>query len=337
MPTLLKVARWSELYENNRTRDMKTMQWVPVPNKHDGVGYAMLMDHPNGAAHLGAWLAILQVASKCTPRGVLARGNGKPHDSTSLFIISKIPKKVFDEAIPRLLSSDIGWLESMSNEISLPQEGAEIPQAGAEIPQEGAGNGMEENGMEEKRKPGTSAPGESVSDSEPDQEKSDPLAKFPILADAYPDFCAGILQRHGAAYLPTTDPEIRKWRQTLAQCVTCEKLTEQEIADALRWCLFEEEGGHAGDFAWWVQVRSLGALRSKGKGSGVSKIKMVVKAWKQHQEHSETWRTQVNSGWTRPTVETTTTDGSKLDRATSRTASSGKPNAIADAMENLPY
>lgn len=117
--TLYRVVGWNEHFENNRTRELKRMDWVPVPNKHDGDGFTELLSHPNGMAHYGAWHLILQVASKCTPRGTLVRdvtipqdGAGEcrvPHDSFSLSRITHGDQKVFLEAISRLLT--IGWLE----------------------------------------------------------------------------------------------------------------------------------------------------------------------------------------------------------------------------------
>jgi hypothetical protein len=56
--TFYRVKDWSKIYENNRTRELKRMDWVPIPNKMDGDGFTELVDHPNGAAHLGAWLAL---------------------------------------------------------------------------------------------------------------------------------------------------------------------------------------------------------------------------------------------------------------------------------------
>lgn len=108
MPDVIQVVDWDELYENNRTRGMKVMQWVPVPNRHDGDGYTELVSHPNGAAHLGAWLVILQVASRCRKRGTLLRDDGTPHDEASISRRTRILKSVLEEAIPRLVS--IGWL-----------------------------------------------------------------------------------------------------------------------------------------------------------------------------------------------------------------------------------
>ena len=36
---MLRVAGWDEHFENNRTRELKRLHWLPVPNKQDGDGY----------------------------------------------------------------------------------------------------------------------------------------------------------------------------------------------------------------------------------------------------------------------------------------------------------
>lgn len=142
-----RIANWADHFENNRTKDMKVMQWVPIPNKHDGDGYTELLDHPNGAAHFGAWVACVQVASKSHPRGTLLRTPQKAHDFRSLERITRVPADVWAEALPRLES--IGWLESFIVE---GQEDTEIPQEPAVCPQS-AGTflpGMEWKGREGK-------------------------------------------------------------------------------------------------------------------------------------------------------------------------------------------
>ena len=105
----IKIVDWETRYENNRTRDLKRMQWVPMPNRHDGDGYTTLLDHPNGAAHFGAWCALVQVASRCDERGALLRHGAGGHDSASLARMTRIPEAVWLEVLPRLLS--IGWIE----------------------------------------------------------------------------------------------------------------------------------------------------------------------------------------------------------------------------------
>jgi hypothetical protein len=78
----------------------------------DNEGYIVLVDHPNGPAHFGAWIAIVQIASKQKPRGTLP--NGKTSQSLSgicqsLGRISRLPTALFEEALPRLI--EIGLLE----------------------------------------------------------------------------------------------------------------------------------------------------------------------------------------------------------------------------------
>ncbi|MBZ5585683.1 MAG: hypothetical protein LAQ30_26485, partial [Acidobacteriia bacterium] len=153
--TVLRVRNWDTHYENNRTRDYKKLNWVPIPNRMDGDGYTELVDHPNGAAHLGAWVAIVQVASRCTPRGALMRESGQPHNAESLARITRLPVDVFAEATLRLLK--IGWLEE------IPQNTATIPQLPATIPQS---KYAEQNRTEQNRTSNTCASGDArVTDS----------------------------------------------------------------------------------------------------------------------------------------------------------------------------
>ena len=129
---LYSIANWGTLYENNRTRELRSMSWVPVPNSHDGDGYTLLVCRKNGAALLGAWLAILQVASRCDPRGTLMRDGQKPHDAASISRMTRLPEEIIQEALD-VCTKECNWL--ICNE---PQEGAAAPQEGAAAPQEGA-------------------------------------------------------------------------------------------------------------------------------------------------------------------------------------------------------
>ena len=47
----------------NWTRELKKLEWVPVSN-HDN-GYLELVADGDGAAHLGCWLTIISIASRC--------------------------------------------------------------------------------------------------------------------------------------------------------------------------------------------------------------------------------------------------------------------------------
>lgn len=166
-----RIRDWSKHFENNRTRGLKELRFVILPNKHDGDGYTELLDHPNGAAHYGAWVSLVQVSSKgkhpaggcgipagcCECRGILLRTGARPHDPVSLSRLTRIPASVYEEALPRLVK--IEWLES---EIIVDEEVKGIPHPPAErkksqsrtpLPKSAGsieGNGMEQKGMEEK-------------------------------------------------------------------------------------------------------------------------------------------------------------------------------------------
>jgi len=153
---MLKIRNWDQ-YENNRTRNMAEMRWVPIPNRFDGDQITEVIEE--GAAVYGVWVAILLVASRCQTRGELARDNGEPHDAKTLARKTRLPQKDIEKAIPILVSA--GLIERCTNTAGACQEGAGKV-AGSR--QDGAGsahptdygiewNGIEGNRKEKKRKP----------------------------------------------------------------------------------------------------------------------------------------------------------------------------------------
>jgi len=159
MPPLYRIVDWNEHFENNRTRELKNLPWVRMPTKMDGDGFTELMDHPNGTAHMGAWHLMAKVAARCRPRGTLMRAVGVPHNSTSLARITRVPKEIFDEALPRFLN--VGWIE----DLRAPEPVRAIPQGGAAPEsQDGAPSGEERRGEErrEEETHGTPVRGEPV-------------------------------------------------------------------------------------------------------------------------------------------------------------------------------
>lgn len=160
-----RIVDWDEHFENNRSREVKDCKWVAMPNSHDGDGYTELVDHPNGAAHFGAWCAIVQVASKSLPRGELRRRDGRQfHDAKSLSRITRIEVSVFDEVIPRLI--EMKWIEIIpeavgSQQLNYPsQDAAEKVGSAPQLP---ALNGMEwKEGKGRERKEGNGTPAARV-------------------------------------------------------------------------------------------------------------------------------------------------------------------------------
>ena len=111
---LYAIRDWAALFENNRSRTVKDLAWVPIPNRHDGENYSLIMAHKNSAEIFAAWVLMLQVASRCQPRGRLVRDNQKPHTSSTLAIKTRAPEKWFALAL-EFLEKETDWLEIVSD------------------------------------------------------------------------------------------------------------------------------------------------------------------------------------------------------------------------------
>jgi len=104
LPEQYRICDWDSHFENASSRKLKRLDWIAIPNRMDGTGYTALVDHPDAAAHFGAWIAIIEIASRQTPRGTLPG----PHTVRSLARISRMPEAVFAAVLPRLV--EIGWV-----------------------------------------------------------------------------------------------------------------------------------------------------------------------------------------------------------------------------------
>lgn len=122
--TVLRIVDWDKHFENNRSRELKSLDWVPVPNKMDGDGYTAMLeirDNENplvGAARYGAWCAMVLLASKSQVRGYLFRTVTIPqagavpflaHDYLTMARISRLPASAFESCTERAL--EVGWVE----------------------------------------------------------------------------------------------------------------------------------------------------------------------------------------------------------------------------------
>jgi len=112
------IRNWEENFENNRTRDMKSMSWVPIPTTM-GDAYLALVDRPDGAALFGAWIACVEVAARCKERGTLMRDNGEPHTPATLSRLTHMPEKLIAKML-EICQKDPKWIEAAGK----PQEGA---------------------------------------------------------------------------------------------------------------------------------------------------------------------------------------------------------------------
>lgn len=139
-----KVKNWDALFETYETKKLKRLTWVPMPNKHDGKGYRRILKLQHGPMVYAAWLLILQVASKCEPRGILRDEDG-PLSALDLSDKTGFPEKYFELAFNHLTAKEIGWLESDESAGTT----ASHPVITASHPEVACLKGMEGNGIEE--------------------------------------------------------------------------------------------------------------------------------------------------------------------------------------------
>lgn len=112
---LYKIRDWEKHFEKAQNRQLINAIWVPIPTKHDGKTFRRIMMMPNGLAMYGAWLLMVEVAAKCTPRGTLTDDQG-PLTAEDLAIKTGAPEADFLEALSVLSSERIGWLEASDYE-----------------------------------------------------------------------------------------------------------------------------------------------------------------------------------------------------------------------------
>jgi hypothetical protein len=128
-----RIKDWNRLYETSESRKLKALAWVSIPNSMTTQGYTALLDHPNGAAHFGAWVALVEICSARKPRemrGVIPESDGTIAGiSRCLGRISRISSSIFCELLPRLLNDpDILWIEQIpEHQQNLPEHQQNLP------------------------------------------------------------------------------------------------------------------------------------------------------------------------------------------------------------------
>ena len=105
-----RVKDWPLHYECAQSRKCQVMKWVAVPNKHDGKGFGRIMRHKDAGDLFSAWILIIQVASKCPDRGILADSSG-PLTAEDMEFKTRFPAKCFELAFCELSKPEIGWIE----------------------------------------------------------------------------------------------------------------------------------------------------------------------------------------------------------------------------------
>ncbi len=124
-----KIADWDDRYENNRSRELKRVNWFSMPNETDDEDFLALMS----AGLFGVWVAILMIASRSPQRGYLLRHNGLPLSADMLAAKMRVPTAQVVACIE--LAMSIGAMTTTEG-AGIPHSGATFPQATAGIPRD---------------------------------------------------------------------------------------------------------------------------------------------------------------------------------------------------------
>ncbi len=118
---LYSVRDWAKHYETHETKKYKKLSWVPFTNRHDGRGFKRLMKRKDGGAIFGAFVLIVEVASRMEKRGVLQDDKG-PWTPEDLETETGAPAALFAKALPVLSLAEhkIQWLVATEIEENLP-------------------------------------------------------------------------------------------------------------------------------------------------------------------------------------------------------------------------
>ena len=105
----LEIANWEEGFEIAQSRRRSgRLSWVAMPTRHDSRGYRKLIRSKGGVKHFACWCVLVQVAARCSMRGVLADDRGIALTFDDFEALTDIPASYFESAIPVLC--DIGWI-----------------------------------------------------------------------------------------------------------------------------------------------------------------------------------------------------------------------------------
>lgn len=116
---IYRIKDWDRLFEKAQTRKCTAMNWVAVPNRHDGAGYASVAGHSRSCELFTAWILILETASKMPTRGLLFK-DGRAITPRDLAKRTRFPEDIFHLAFTVLVEPEIGWLERVAGDEIIP-------------------------------------------------------------------------------------------------------------------------------------------------------------------------------------------------------------------------
>ena len=110
-----RIRNWDVHFEVSQSRRGEH-KWVAIPNKHDGKGFRRLIRHERGLEFFGVWVLLVQIASKCPTRGLLADIDG-PLTAEDFADKTGVNESLFTEALQLLIGPSIAWVEQCEFEV----------------------------------------------------------------------------------------------------------------------------------------------------------------------------------------------------------------------------
>lgn len=123
---IYRIKDWSRRYETNETRKLKSLSWVKLNNKMDGLSFRLLAKRKDAPSVFCAWVLMLELASKSDPRGELTH-NGIPLSPGEMGEITGFPGDIFKTALEFLSDPKIGWIDKISASTGVPGKSPEAP------------------------------------------------------------------------------------------------------------------------------------------------------------------------------------------------------------------
>jgi len=120
--TILKIAKWKEVFERAESRKIKNLNWVAMPTSFSSNGYQMLLDEfgDEAPAIYGAWCVLVAFAASCTVRGTLSTSRGVAVKVGHIARTTGFQSTVFEKLITWATQEEVSWL--------IPAQPEEIPQ-----------------------------------------------------------------------------------------------------------------------------------------------------------------------------------------------------------------
>lgn len=117
MPIVYKIKNWDRVFETSESRKLKSLNWVALPNRWDGLGFSRVRKHKHAIDILAGWMIIVQIASKCPVRGLLIKDN-IPLSAGDMGDLAGLPGSLFERALNVLSDPDqgISWIEKIKEE-----------------------------------------------------------------------------------------------------------------------------------------------------------------------------------------------------------------------------